>query len=65
MYNRYCPKCGSPNINDDDVFDFSFKYGGLDSILAKVSATCDDCGASFIYNIHYKFDKYSDFELCE
>lgn len=65
MYNRHCPKCGSPNLNDDDVFDLSFKYGGLDGILANVSATCEDCGASIIYTIHYKFDKYSDFELCE
>ena len=26
MYNRYCPKCGSPNIIDDDVFDIDYQW---------------------------------------
>jgi ribosomal protein S27AE len=61
MYNRYCPKCGSPNIIDDDVFDIDYQWEH-DKIIAKVSATCTDCWTPITYKTHFKFDKYSDFE---
>lgn len=61
MYNRYCPKCGSPKIFDDDIIDLKYSWEH-NELIAKVSATCDDCGASITYKTHYKFDKYSDFK---
>lgn len=58
MYNRYCPKCGSINIIDDDVFDIDYQWEH-DKIIAKVSATCTDCLTPITYKTHFKFDKYS------
>lgn len=62
MYNRYCPKCGSPNVIADDVFDMDCQWED-GKIIAKVTATCADCWASITYETHYKFDKYSNFEV--
>ena len=38
MYNRYCPKCGSPKIFDDDIFDLEYSWEH-NELIAKVSAT--------------------------
>lgn len=57
-----CPRCGSDNIETDDIFDISSTPFDC---TEHVFAHCIDCGAKIIYDRVYNFAGYQDIELDE